>query len=235
MADKPLPAKSSNRQVQDFLAKVASVPARGGGAGRGRLIFAMDATASREPSWDDAMDIQADMFAQTAALGGLDVQLAWYRGHREFQASEWTSTPERLLGLMRQVDCLGGMTQIEKVLRHAEAETRRTKVNALVFVGDCMEEDVDRLCAVAGELGVLGVPAFLFHEGDDPVAERAFQQIARLTGGACCSFDASSPDQLRDLLRAVAVFAAGGRKALRDYGERQGGKALQLVRLLPGR
>ncbi len=125
---------------------------------------------------------------------------------------------------------MGGQTQIERLLLHAIAETKRQRVNALVFVGDCMEEDVDRLCHLAGQLGLLGVPAFIFHEGGEPGAARAFQQIARLTNGAYCPFDSGSARQLRDLLAAVAVFAAGGRKALEDYGRRTGGPALLLTR-----
>ncbi|HSV27989.1 MAG TPA: VWA domain-containing protein, partial [Candidatus Omnitrophota bacterium] len=156
-------------------------------------------------------------------------QLVYYRGLGECRAGKWTSDPDRLLAQLRSVACLGGETQIHKVLAHAIAETKKTRVNALVFVGDCMEEDVDSLCTLAGELGVLGVPIFLFHEGDNAVAARAFRQMAKLSGGACCGFNASSASQLRDLLSAVAVFAAGGRKALMDYGKRQGGLVLQLT------
>jgi hypothetical protein len=115
------------------------------------------------------------------------------------------------------------------VLGHAVAETKKQRVNALVFVGDCMEEDVDRLCALAGELGMLGVPAFLFHEGAEPTAALAFRQIARLTNGAYLSFDTASAKQLRELLRAVAVYAVGGRPALEDYGKRAGGTVLQIA------
>ena len=75
---------------------------------------------------------------------------------------------------------------------------------------------------------ILGVPVFVFHEGDDALAHRAFQQIAKLSGGACCRFDAGSAQQLRDLLSAVAVFAAGGRAALEDFGKRRGGQVLRL-------
>ena len=64
-----------------------------------------------------------------------------------------------------------------------------SKVNALVYVGDSMEEDVDALCARAGELALLGVPVFLFQEGADATAARAFREIARLTKGAYCRFD----------------------------------------------
>ncbi len=101
-----------------------------------------------------------------------------------------------------------------------------------MFVGDCMEEDVDRLCHLAGELGMLGVPAFLFHEGEEPVARRAFKEIARLTRGAYCAFDASSAGQLRDLLSAVAVYAAGGQKALQDFGKNRSEVVRQLTRQL---
>ena len=112
---------------------------------------------------------------------------------------------------MTAVTCLGGQTQIGRVLKHALKESQREKVNAVVFVGDCMEEDLDRLCHHAGELGLLGVPVFMFHEGGELVARRAFEQIARLSGGAYCPFDSSSAHQLKELLSAVAVFAAGGK------------------------
>lgn len=223
-----LPQRSSGAEVAEFLRKVAATPARTS-AERGRLIFAMDATASREPSWDTACQIQGQMFTETTALGGLDIQLCYYRGFGEFEATPWLSNSGDLLARMTGVRCLGGQTQIEKVLRHVITEARKKKVNALVFVGDCMEEDVDELCQLAGELGLLGVPAFIFHEGYEPIAERAFKQIARLTRGAYCHFDASSAQQLRDLLSAVAVYAAGGRRALRDFSQRKGGVLLQLT------
>ena len=108
-------------------------------------------------------------------------------------------------------------------------ETKKRKVNALVFVGDCVEEDVDELCHLAGQLGVLGVPVFAFHEGNDMAAMQAFRQFARLTNGAYCSFDASSADQLRELLAAVAVYAAGGLKALQHYGRDAGAAVAQIT------
>ena len=234
MADKSrkLPTKSNQAEVDAFLAKVAGTPVAKTSGTRGRLIFAMDATASREPTWDRACHIQSEMFLETEALGGLDVQLCYYRGFREFHATPWLGSSADLLAQMRNVRCAGGMTQIERVLEHTIDESRSEKVNALVFVGDCMEENIDGLCGLAGELGILGVPAFLFHEGDDVAAERTFREIARLSGGAYCRFDASSAQQLRDLLSAVAVYAAGGRKALEDFGRRQGGVALRLTRQL---
>lgn len=217
-------------EVDAFLRQLAATPPSATAAGtRGRLIFAMDATASREPTWDRAAHLQAEMFKQTEALGGLEVQLIYYRGFGECRASPWVTEPSKLLRYMTGVFCLAGQTQIGKVLKHAVKETKRRKVSALVFVGDAMEEDVDHLGHLAGELGLLGVPCFMFHEGNDPVARRAFQQIARLSGGAFCAFDSGSARQLRELLSAVAVFAAGGRRALADYSARTGGLVPQLT------
>ncbi len=227
--DRKLPTKSTNAEVDAFLRKVAATPSLKAHGSRGRLLFALDATASREPTWDQACHIQGQMFRETAALGGLDVQLCFYRGFGEFDASPWYSNAEDLLRRMTGVVCAAGQTQIARVLRHALQETKAMKVHALVIVGDRMEENVDELGQLAGELGLLGVPAFMFQEGHDPVAERAFRHIARLTKGAYCHFDAGSAHQLRDLLSAVAVYAAGGRPALEAFGKRQGDVVRQLT------
>jgi hypothetical protein len=124
------------------------------------------------------------------------------------------SDARELGGLMERIACRGGHTQIARILSHARRETEKQKVQALVFVGDAMEEPIDDLCALAGSLGLLGVPAFVFQEGHDPVAEQAFREIARLTRGAYCRFDLSAAHELAELLRAVAAYAAGGMKAL---------------------
>ncbi len=229
----PSSQAASGGQVDAFVRQLRAAPARPSAApdGRrhGRLIFALDATASREPTWDRACHIQAEMFEATAAIGGLDVQLVFYRGFRECKASGWVSDTRTLRDRMTAVRCLGGQTQIGRVLGHALKETRRTKVDAVVFVGDCFEEDIDAVCAKAGELGLCGVPVFAFHEGADPVAARAFSHIARLTGGACAAFDLASADELRRLLGAVAVFAAGGYRALADYGAGRGEAVARLT------
>jgi hypothetical protein len=179
-------------------------------AQRGRLIFALDATASRQPTWDTAMLLQSEMFEE---VSNLDVQLVYYRGFGECQASGWVSSGERLANLMTKITCRAGQTQIGKVLAHARRESEKAKVT-LVFVGDAMEESIDELAATAGELGRLGVKAFMFQEGTDANVERVFREIARLSGGAYCRFDASASRQLAELLRAVAAFTVGGIKAL---------------------
>lgn len=216
--------------VASFLDAAAKLPTPPREVARGRLIFAMDATASREPSWDHACQIQGEMFQATAELGGLAVQLVYYRGFDECRASPWVENPRDLSARMSAVHCLGGHTQIERVLRHTLKTSARGPVNALVFVGDCLEEDVDRLCNLAGQLGLKGVPAFMFHEGDDRRAASAFRQIAKLSGGAYYRFDAASAAMLKTLLGAVAAFAAGGRAALDAYALHGGAPVRQLTR-----
>lgn len=226
-----LPTKSSRAEVEAFLEKVRRMP-QVRTEGRGRLVFALDATASRAPTWDRACRIQGEMFEATAALGGLEIQLVYYRGFAECKASRWLTSASELHAAMSAVACVGGQTQIERVLGHVAKEARAKKVDAAVFVGDAMEESHDRLAHLAGELGLLGVPVFVFHEGGDPVAARAFQDIARLSNGAYCPFDSGSAQQLKELLGAVAAYAAGGRPALESYAGRRGGAALLLTHRL---
>ncbi|MCW8915845.1 MAG: VWA domain-containing protein [Magnetovibrio sp.] len=234
--DDHLPAKaSSTSDIEAFLETAHKTPVPFEGGGGGRLLFAMDATASRDASWDMAANIQGNMFEATRSIGGLAVQLAFFRGFGEFKVSGWSSDPQEIHRLMSSVFCLAGQTQVDKVLKHARNEAARSGIRAVIYVGDCFEENIDVVGQVAGELGILGVPVFLFQEGDDPIAQRAFQHIAKLSGGAYVHFDASSPDVLKQLLGAVAVFAAGGRGALDEFAKVQGGVLLQITDQMRGK
>src|ERR1700748_1172785 len=148
---------SASEDIAAFVAKARAMSPYAAGA-KGRLVFALDATMSRQPTWDMACALQADMFREAASLGSLDIRLVYYRGHNECRASTWISDSAHLAKLMAKIDCRGGHTQIRKEL----AETRREAVasggRAMVFVGDAMEENVDELCAQAGELGLLKAP-----------------------------------------------------------------------------
>ena len=224
------PVKTSTRaDVDAFLTRVKELTPANTAGRRGRLIFALDATMSRQPTWDTACRLQAEMFREAASIGGLDVQLMYYRGLAECRASSWVSQADRLAGLMERIDCRGGHTQIGKMIAHARRETKKTKVQAVVFVGDAMEEKLDDLCHAAGELGLLGVPAFMFQEGGDPIAEQAFREIARLTRGAYCRFDPGAAHQLGELLRAAAAYAAGGMRALENLSARHDPGAIKLI------
>jgi hypothetical protein len=234
--NKPVTSKAQNPaqaqvrpEVAAFLDKVKSLGPAVTAGKRGRLIFALDATMSRQPTWDSACALQADMFREAAATGGLDIQLVYFRGLNECGSSQWVADSARLAQLMSRIDCRGGHTQIGKVLYHARKENEAQKVQAVVYVGDAMEEKVDDLCAHAGDLGLRGVPVFMFQEGSNPVAENAFREIARLSRGAYCRFDAGAAHELGELLRAVAAYAAGGLKALNSLSSRNGRGAQKLL------
>lgn len=220
----PQARTSTSEDIAAFVAKARALSPHAPGA-KGRLIFALDATMSRQPTWDMACTLQGDMFREAAALGSLDIRLVYYRGFNECRATGWISDSGKLATLMSKIDCRGGDTQISKVLSEARREAIASGVRAVVFVGDAMEERIDELCATAGELGMLKVPVFLFQEGDDAVAERAFREIARLTGGAWCRFDPGAAAQLRELLRAAAAYAVGGREALLKLAKGTSGAA----------
>jgi hypothetical protein len=205
-------AAGRKSEVDAFLEKAARIAPSA--QARGRLIFALDATMSRQPTWDLACQLQAEMFEAAGAVGGLTVQLVYFRGFGESRASSWVADARTLRDLMVKIDCRGGQTQIGKVLSHVRREAAKRPVAALAYVGDAMEENPDHLCQLAGEIGLRGVRAFMFHEGREPIAERTFREIARLTGGAYLPFDRSSAAELRALLKAVATYAAGGLKAL---------------------
>ncbi|MDP3517752.1 MAG: VWA domain-containing protein [Pseudohongiella sp.] len=212
-----MPARSND--VSAFLQQVASMPKVNTQGRAGRLIFALDATASRGATWDQAMQLQAEMFSSAQSLGGLQLQLAYFRGFAEFRASDWLQDSKRLLALMTGIRCEAGITKIERLLQHTLQETRQEKVHAVVYIGDCVEENIDVLCHKAGELGLLNVPLFMFQEGNDDAARRCFTEMARLSGGAYAPFDHASAGQLRDLLKAVAVYASGGLKALQNFSK----------------
>jgi hypothetical protein len=207
---------SSSNDVQQFLSKVATIPKT---AGDGRLIFALDATASRQSTWDVASQLQGEMFSSTQSLGGLNIQLCYFRGFAEFYNSSWQSSGNELLKKMSGIFCQAGATQLERVLRHALAENDHQKISCVVFIGDAMEENIDILAQLAGKLGLLNIPLFMFQERNDPSVRQAYVEMARLSGGAYSQFDSASAGQLKELLKAVAVFAAGGYQALQNFSK----------------
>ena len=216
--------------VEAFLARVRDLPTPAPGTGNGRLVLAMDATMSRQHSWDMALEIQGDMFAEAGRIGGLDVQLVYFRGFGECRASKWTPDTAVLARLMSGIRCQGGRTQIGRVLKHLKGEAAAGKVNACIYIGDALEEDIDALAELAGEVGLLGIPVFMFQEGHDPAAETGFREIARLTRGAYFRFGSDAARILRELLSAVAVYAAGGFTALENHSARRGGAASVLLK-----
>ena len=192
------------RQIADFLQKQTA---------RGRIAFVIDATASREHSWDTAAQLQAEMFAEAAKLGGLEMMVVYFRGADEVGASNWTGDARGLQGFMGRIRCEGGYTKYARAFERVRKEHQRQPINAVIVIGDMLEEEPNTLYdAVAG----LGVPFFCFLEGDDPKLQMAFEKVRDLTKGAFCAFNTGAIAQLRELLRAVATFAMGGLTALAD-------------------
>lgn len=238
MTTKPtLPTgKGPSKSVSAFLDALAKTPVVRPAGTTGRLIFALDATMSRAPTWAMARKVQGEMFdAAAGARGGLQVQLVSFRGVGEFDVRPWTSDAAALKAAMAGYGVRGGFTQIERTIAHAAAETARNKVHALVFVGDALEESPDSVCAAAGRLALAGVPAFMFQEGSNAKVEATFREVARITRGAYATFDANAADTLRDLLRAVAIYAVGGHKALAAHARSASGAALRLANQIGGK
>ncbi|WP_374544557.1 VWA domain-containing protein [Rhodoblastus sp.] len=234
--DKNPLASAKRAEVEAFAANLRKTPAQAAdhavqssSPGRGRLVFALDATMSRQPTWDVAQQVQGQMFAAASACGGLDIQLVYFRGFDECRASAFMRDGAGLAKAMAKISVMSGATQIGRVLRHIRAEQAEGRVAAFVYVGDSMEEKADALGRLAGELGLLGVKGFLFHEGGDRQAAACFKDIARLTGGAYAVFDSAAPGRLANLLKAAAAYAAGGFTALRDRARQGDAEARQLL------
>ena len=181
----------------------------------GHLMFAMDATMSRQPTWDVACSLQSEMFQVAEKHGGLVTQLVYFRGTGECRASRWTRSSNDMICWMERFDCRAGRTQIGRVLQHIKNEAQRTSIEAAVYVGDCLEEDPDVIVGLAGDIALKGVPVFVFQEGNDAMAAHVFKAIARLTGGAYGQFDSGAKQKLADYLKGIAAYAASGRDVAR--------------------
>ena len=229
----PPAGNSSATDVALFLSRSREVKARQSDPGQ-RLLFALDATASRQATWDRACHLQAQMFAATRSIADLSMQLCFYRGIDEFRALDWSSDGRDITPAMLNVQCQGGYTQIARVLRHALREHRQHTLRAVIFVGDAMEERAATLYEWSGQLGLGKLPLFMFQEGRDASTAKAFAELSRLSSGVHCQFDEHSEDQLRDLLTAAASFAAGGVEALQRL-EIQSPLARKLIASLPRR
>lgn len=218
--DVGLAPTSSSQEIDSFLQQAKSLPSTSHDQGA-RLLFALDATASRQSTWDHACHIQSKMFLATDAIGSLNIQLCYFYGYNFFYSSPWYSNTEQLLNKMNSVQCSAGHTQIGKLFNHAILETRKEPIKAIVYIGDSMEEDINLLSSMAGTLGLLKTPIFIFQEGNDLITKRAFKQFAQLSGGAYHAFNNASSSLLAQLLIAVAIYASGNKKALQDYSAQQ--------------
>lgn len=227
---------SNRKEIDTFIAKANMLQAQQHQS-KARLLFAMDATASRQPTWDQASHLQISMFNATAEHPGqatLSVQVAYYRGFDEFAATPWLSEPKQIQKKMAMVSCMGGYTQIKRVLNHALNEHKKEPLKAVVFIGDALEEEADELCHLAGKMGLYKIPLFMFQEGFDTRVSQTFQQMCYLSGGAFAHFDQHSPKLLTELLGAVACYTTGGKDALKKYVENKSDEVKRLTSQIQG-
>lgn len=196
---------------------------------RARLLFAMDATASREPAWDVAKQITGAMFE--AVPGALDVALAYHGGGKLVEVTPFSPDAKVFLDKVQMVRCRAGVTALNDLLTHA---TEVTRLKALIYVGDCFEEDADEALVLAKQLKLKGVRCFMFHDAasgtqgyDVERARTVFEQIAKMTGGALLPFDETAPQMLKALLEAIAYYVVQGMRALQERS-----KSLPAARLL---
>ncbi len=205
--------------LSTFLAKASTAVAAS--QPRGRLLFTLDATGSRQAMWSMTKPLTQNMLAEAAKIGTLDVSIGFFRGFQEANFAPWTDSAAELSGLMDQVHCASGSTQIGKLLDHAIAEHGDKPISAMVFIGDTVEEDPDRLYAKCRHFASASprLPLFIFHEVDEHAwdreeSTRTMKRMCEITGGAYAPFTEGSAAALRDLLNAIAAFATGGLKAL---------------------
>ncbi|MEM7570849.1 MAG: VWA domain-containing protein [Pseudomonadota bacterium] len=227
----PLQQDAKTNSVSSFLQDVHQAPAIHKAKQRGRVIFALDATMSRAPTWRMARQVQSEMFAAAEEVGGLDVQIVFFRGQGELRKSAWTRSPATLADRMARVQCRGGLTQISRVLKHTERESADQPVHALIYIGDAVEENPDVISDLAGQLALRNCKIFAFQEGRDVGAERVFREMARMTQGAYARFDAASAETLKALLRAVGAYAAGGIQALKKLAAKDRQASLLLTQM----
>ncbi|MDA7840351.1 hypothetical protein N9A55_06245 [Luminiphilus sp.] len=183
------------------------------------MLFALDATASRDATWQTAKRHHRELYDATTGASSIAIQLCYYRGLNEFDTSQWLSSGPELRTRMDKVTCKGGPTQIARLLTHyLAAGTPTTPVRSLIFIGDAVEEHPDTLFNLAGQCRLKGQPVFIFQEGADITATRVFSEIARISGGAYAALGAQNAQAMGLLLRAVARYASGGRQALTQSG-----------------
>jgi hypothetical protein len=186
---------------------------------RARVIFAVDATASREASWNVARELQAKMFIEAGSDGLLQLQLVYFQANT-CRASKWAAQGEELARWMGAIQCETGLTQIEKVLQHALREHERAPVQGVTFIGDSMEENIDVLGALADQLGAAGVPLHMCQEGDDISARKAFRLLALKTGGTYSVFNPAVPQTIERLSAQLNKIARGAVASVAAIGTR---------------
>lgn len=177
--------------------------------------FIIDATASRQDTWDTAQKTQAAMLSELANgfADRVTIELVTFGGdvlNAPTQAVSHIDAAKRLA----EVECKAGSTQfIDALQPFVERKDNRTK--SIIIVGDFFEENIETVYDVARKLAQKKIKIFTFQEGhyDNDDTETFFRELARITGGAYAKF--GSPVQLSKLCADVIDLTLGGCNALR--------------------
>ena len=185
-----------------------------------RLVFAFDATASREPAWDEARQITDRLFCSLP--GGLDIALAVHGGNTVHTFTPFSSDARSFRDQAAGISCIAGMTRLCTILRRT---IDAGGVKVLLYIGDTYEEDSAEAFALADRCKLHGIRVLILADRADAHALEVFHGIAARTDGAVLDFRAVPLKDMGDVLEAVAALAAGGRKLL----EGKGTKGAQLL------
>ncbi|MCD8566387.1 MAG: VWA domain-containing protein [Alphaproteobacteria bacterium] len=189
----------------------------------GRVGFIIDATGSRESTWNEAQKIQTDMFSSVAGKGGLKLKLTHFGGST-LSVHEWMDDPNAVASKMKEVSCMLGLTQIIKALEAFLVDNPKEAASSIILVGDSFEENIEELGPFCEKLKNQGTKVFSFLEGDDLQAKQAFSMLSEKTGGAFAVFGKDMP--LEDLCQGVALMAVGGTAALRHLKNKAAAQTL---------
>lgn len=182
--------------------------------GRPRLIFAVDATASREPAWRAARGVTDSLVK--ALPGALDVALAVHGGGRVHTFTPYTTAANTLRDRAAGVMCKAGFTRLLPIMASA---VKDPGVKVVIYIGDVFEESLARGRRLADSMGARGTRLIVLHDTADPAARghaEIFWDLAKRTGGCVLPFEAGASRKLHDLVSAVAVYAVGGERLLQE-------------------
>lgn len=178
-------------------------------ARRPRLVFAVDATASREAAWASAKKITDRMFG--VIPNALDVALAVHGGDDLHTFTTFSADVDAFRKQAAAVDCESGVTRLCDIMaRTLDAGG----VRVMSYIGDAFEEDADEALKLADRFRLRGIQAVMLSDGAEGKPLEVFRQIAERTGGAVLDFRAGDAALMGELLAGVATLAIGGRRLL---------------------
>lgn len=180
---------------------------------RPRLVFGVDATASRQPAWESAQRITDRMF--DAIPGALDVALAVHGGSRVHTFTQFSSDVGLFRGKAAAVRCMAGETKLCDLMERA---LESGGVRVMSYIGDAFEESREMALALADRFRARGIRLVILADQPSPATLEFFQQLVARAGGAVLDFRAEQLDVMGEVLEGVAALAVGGRKLLAGRG-----------------